>query len=102
MNSYERKVFGNYKWWHRNISRQGFQINGYVHAYPDIIAMTHSDKILVIEPKGDFLENESKQKANAGMKWSSLAGKNSAILWCLSQDSQIIPEPTPLIVLWKL
>ncbi len=92
----------NIKWWHRNISRQGFQINGYVHAYPDIIAMTHSDKILVIEPKGDFLESEFKQKANVGMKWSSLAGKNSAILWCLSQDIQIIPEPTPLIVLWKL
>ena len=81
MNSYERKVIwelsslNNIKWWHRNISRQGFQINGHVHAYPDIIAMTHSGKILVIEPKGDFLESESKQKATVGMKWSSLAGK---------------------------
>jgi len=82
MNGYERKVIwelsslNNIKWWHRNISRRGFQINGHVHAYPDIIVMTHSGRILVIEPKGDFLESESKQKANVGMKWSSLAGKN--------------------------
>ncbi len=81
MNGYERKVIwelsalNNIKWWHRNISRRGFQINGHVHAYPDIIVMTHSGRILVIEPKGDFLESESKQKANVGMKWSSLAGK---------------------------
>lgn len=81
MNDYERKVIwelsslNNIKWWHRNISRRGFQINGHVHAYPDIIVMTHSGRILVIEPKGDFLESESKQKANVGMKWSSLAGK---------------------------
>ncbi|WP_418626694.1 DEAD/DEAH box helicase [Anaerosinus sp.] len=81
MNGYERKVIwelsslNNIKWWHRNISRRGFQINGHIHAYPDIIAMTHNGKVLVIEPKGDFLESESKQKANIGMKWSSLAGK---------------------------
>lgn len=38
MNDYERKVIwelsslNNIKWWHRNISRRGFQINGHVHA----------------------------------------------------------------------
>lgn len=81
MNEYEQKVvwalssLGNIKWWHRNISRRGFQINGPVHAYPDIIAMTESGKILMVETKGDHLDNdESKEKAKIGHQWASLAG----------------------------
>ena len=81
INDYERKVvwqlssMDNIKWWHRNISRLGFQINGAVHAYPDIIAMTESGKILMIETKGDHLDNaESKTKAVIGSKWDSLSG----------------------------
>lgn len=81
VNDYERKVvwrlssMDNIKWWHRNISRLGFQINGAVHAYPDIIAMTESGKILMIETKGDHLDNaESKTKAIIGSKWDSLSG----------------------------
>lgn len=67
MNEYEFKVvwalseLGNVKWWHRNISRLCFQINGPVHAYPDIIVMLHSGKILMVETKGD--------------QWAKLAGK---------------------------
>ena len=83
MNEYERKVvwalssMEQIKWWHRNISRQGFQINGSTHAYPDIIAMTVSGKILMVETKGDHLDNdESKEKARIGAKWASLAGSN--------------------------
>lgn len=39
VNEYERKMvwalssMDNIKWWHRNISRLGFQINGAIHAY---------------------------------------------------------------------
>lgn len=82
MNDYERKVIwelsslDNIKWWHRNISRRGFQINGHVNAYPDIMAMTKSGRLLVIEAKGDHLENsESKEKAKIGAKWESLSGR---------------------------
>jgi len=65
----------NIKWWHRNIARTGFNINGYINAYPDIIAMTESGKILMIEPKGDHLENtESKQKVEIGRVWQNMAG----------------------------
>ena len=65
----------NIKWWHRNIARTGFNINGYVNAYPDIIAQTVSGKILMIEPKGDHLENtESRQKVEIGGVWQSMAG----------------------------
>ena len=81
MNEYERKTVAelssmeNIKWWHRNISRLGFCINGAIHAYPDIIAYTHSGKMLLIETKGDHLDNdESKAKAKMGEKWDSLTG----------------------------
>lgn len=81
MNDYERKMIWalssmpNIKWWHRNISRLGFMINGSTHAFPDIIAMTTSGKILMIETKGDHLDNdESKEKAKIGQQWDMLAG----------------------------
>ena len=81
MNDYERKMIwalssmSNIKWWHRNISRLGFMINGSTHAFPDIIAMTTSGKILMIETKGDHLDNdESKEKAKIGQQWDMLAG----------------------------
>lgn len=33
----------NVRWWHRNIVKRGFRINGYMNHYPDIIIMTHGD-----------------------------------------------------------
>ena len=84
MNDYERKMIWalssmpqKIKWWHRNISRLGFMINGSTHAFPDIIAMTTSGKMLMIETKGDHLDNdESKEKAKIGQQWDMLAGSN--------------------------
>lgn len=53
----------------------GFMINGSTHAFPDIIAMTTGGKILMIETKGDHLDNdESKEKAKIGQQWDMLAG----------------------------
>jgi type III restriction enzyme len=85
-NEYEKKVvwelsaLDNIKWWHRNIVKKGFAINGAVTAYPDLIAMTTSGKILVIETKGDQLKNdESKIKSETGAKWAakaSMTGKS--------------------------
>lgn len=82
MNEYERKVvwelsaLDNIKWWHRNISRKGFAINGSVTAYPDLIVMTTSGKILLVETKGDYLDNdESKSKAETGAKWASMVDR---------------------------
>lgn len=79
-NEYEKKVvwelsaLENIKWWHRNIARKGFAINGAVNAYPDLIAMTNSGKILLIETKGDQLKNdESKIKSETGAKWAAKA-----------------------------
>ena len=81
MNELERRTvfqlssMENIKWWHRNISRLGFMINGAVHAYPDLIVMTTSGRILMVETKGDHLDNaESKEKSETGAKWDSLSG----------------------------
>lgn len=79
---YERKVvmelssLNNVKWWHRNMARKGFAINGAINAYPDLIVRTESGKLLLIETKGDQLENsESREKAETGAKWAEMAGR---------------------------
>lgn len=81
-NEYERKVvmelssLNNIKWWHRNMARKGFAINGAVNAYPDLMVRTESGKLLLIENKGDQLENsESREKAETGAKWAEMAGR---------------------------
>lgn len=82
MNEFEFNVvwalsaLDNVKWWHRNISRLGFCINGYVSAYPDIIVMTTNGRILLVETKGDHLDNtESEQKARIGDMWDRESGR---------------------------
>jgi len=80
MNADEREVIwnvvseGNIRWWHRNISQTGFNINGYVNTFPDFIVMTESGKILMIEPKGWHLDNsDSMHKAKVGRIWQNMA-----------------------------
>lgn len=66
----------NVKWWHRNMSRKGFAINGFVNHYPDFIVMTKSGKIVLIETKGDHLDNEAnRKKLELSRTWQSLAGE---------------------------
>lgn len=66
----------NIKWWHRNISRKGFVINGFVNHYPDFIVMTKTGKIVLIETKGDHLDNEeNRKKLELSRTWQSLAGE---------------------------
>lgn len=65
----------NIKWWHRNNSRQEFCTNGFVNHYLNFIVMTRNGKILVIETKGDHLENrETKDKLVEGRAWQNFAG----------------------------
>ena len=82
VNGYESRVawelsaLSNIRWWHRNISRRGFAINGAVTAYPDLIVMTESGKLLLVETKGDHLKNdESKEKAEIGVTWAAKASQ---------------------------
>ncbi len=82
INDYEKKVIyelaslDNVKWWHRNISKREFAINGAVTAYPDLMVMLTDGKMLMVETKGDHLDNpESKAKAETGAEWASQAGR---------------------------
>lgn len=82
VNGYESRVawelsaLSNIRWWHRNISRRGFAINGAVTAYPDLIVMTESGKLLLVETKGDHLKNdESREKAEIGATWAAKASQ---------------------------
>ena len=83
MNETEQKfimnltAFENIKWWHRNISRQEFFINGFINHYPDFMLMTTNGKIIFAETKGSHLNNEdTAQKSKLGHAWSQKAGNN--------------------------
>ncbi len=82
LNDYEKKVvfelasLPNVRWWHRNIVKKGFAINGAVTAYPDLIIRLNDGKTLMVETKGDHLDNpESKAKAAIGSEWANQAGR---------------------------
>ena len=65
----------NIKWWHRNMSRKGFVVNGFINHYPDFIVMTKTGKIVLIETKGDHLDNEqNRKKLDLSRTWQSMAG----------------------------
>lgn len=66
----------NIKWWHRNMSRKGFVVNGFINHYPDFIVMTEKGKIVLIETKGDHLDNEqNRKKLSLSRKWQEKAGE---------------------------
>lgn len=65
----------NVRWWHRNIDRRGFFINGFLNHYPDFLVMTKAGRLLAVETKGDFLANDdSLDKLELGNQWASMAG----------------------------
>lgn len=81
MNDFEHRVINavaglpNVRWWHRNIERHGFYLNGFINHYPDFIVMTEKGTIVLIETKGDDRDNsDSKDKLRLGRKWQELAG----------------------------
>lgn len=87
MNNFEEKVImeigtaDNIAFWHRNLERgKGFYINGFkANHYPDFILQTKSGKIILIETKGDHLDNtDSEAKCRLGTEWEKQAGQNYA------------------------
>lgn len=62
--------------WHRNPQNSGYCINGFINHYPDFILKTKSGKYLIVEPKGDHLDNDdSKNKRLLGQHLVSEANK---------------------------
>lgn len=81
MNQFERQVLdvivslNNVRWWHRNIERKGFRLNGFINHYPDFIVMTKKENVILVESKGDYLDgDDSKTKLSLGRAWQAAAG----------------------------
>ena len=82
----------NIKWWHRNISRQGFCINGFINHYPDFIVMTQSGRIILVEPKGEQLKNDnSREKIELGDAWRHAAGNQYRYYMVFQDGDNLLP-----------
>lgn len=78
-------------WWHRNISRQEFMLNGFVNHYPDFIVKTSKGNIILIETKGRHLDNtDSEQKAKLGKIWQNNTDSKFKYFMVFEDNSQII------------
>ncbi len=67
----------NVLFWHRNPSRTGFCINGYINHYPDFIIQLKSGITVILETKGDDRDNsDSRTKLELGKTWANKAGEN--------------------------
>jgi type III restriction enzyme len=94
MNNFEEKVImeigtsSNIVFWHRNLERgKGFFINGFkANHYPDFILQTKSGKTILIETKGDHLDNtDSAAKCRLGIEWEKQAGHDFAYFMIFDQ-----------------
>lgn len=83
MNNFERDFITeiasleNIKFWHKIIEKKGFYLNGFVNHYPDFLIVTESGKRIIVETKGDHLDNsDSVKKLKLGKIWATKAGSN--------------------------
>jgi type III restriction enzyme len=83
MNHFELEVahdiaaLDNVIFWHRNIERRGFCLNGFINHYPDFIVVTRRRNVLLVESKGDDRNNEdSAQKLRLAQAWEKKAGQS--------------------------
>ena len=98
MNKLEQKLvveltaLPNVRWWHRNIAKQDFAINGFIKHYPDILIMTKSGKIICAETKGDHLKNDdSREKIALGQAWRTAAGKDFRYYMVFENEENLLP-----------
>ena len=98
MNKLEQKLvveltaLPNVLWWHRNIVKQDFAINGFTKHYPDILIMTQSGKLICAETKGDHLKNDdSREKIALGQAWRTAAGKDFRYYMVFENEENLLP-----------
>ena len=88
----ELTALPNVKWWHRNISKQGFCMNGFINHYPDFIVMTQSGRIILVEPKGEQLKNDnSREKIALGDAWRHAAGNQYRYYMVFRDGDNLLP-----------
>ncbi|MAE87819.1 MAG: restriction endonuclease [Flammeovirgaceae bacterium] len=74
----EIAALDNVVFWHRNLERgKGFMLNGFdKNHYPDFIIYTKSQNLILLETKGDYLNNEDSQMKNLlGKRWAEKSGE---------------------------
>ncbi|MCU4158265.1 DEAD/DEAH box helicase family protein [Carboxylicivirga sp. A043] len=85
VNNFEQKVImdiaslENVLFWHRNLEKgKGFALNGFKNDhYPDFIIYTQNGNLILIETKGDHLDNDDSRSKNLlGKKWAEKSGDN--------------------------
>lgn len=88
----------NVKWWHRNMDRMEFCINGYLNHYPDFIVMTNGGKVVMIETKGEHLtsNDDSRAKAELGKIWQAHAGAQYRYYMVSAEAIASNPDATSL------
>ena len=83
----------NVRWWHRNISRSGFCINGFINHYPDIMIMTNNEKIIFVETKGEHLKNDdTKDKISLGKAWRHAAGNQYRYYMVFKDEDKLLSD----------
>ncbi len=88
----ELTALPNVRWWHRNIARHGFCINGFIKHYPDVMIMTQSGKIVFVETKGEHLKNDdSRDKIALGQAWRNAAGSQYRYYMVFREGDNILP-----------
>ena len=88
----ELTALPNVRWWHRNIARHGFCINGYINHYPDVMIMTQSGKIILAETKGEHLKNDdSRDKIALGDAWRHAAGNQYRYYMVFRDGDYLLP-----------
>ena len=88
----ELTALPNVRWWHRNIARQGFCINGFINHYPDIMVMTKSGKVIFVETKGEHLKNDdSRDKIALGQAWRNAAGNQYRYYMVFRDGENLLP-----------
>lgn len=76
----------NIRWWHRNHQTRGFNLNGPIKHYPDFIARTQSNTLVLIETKGEHLKNDdSDTKVELGKLWQDCAGRDYRYIMVFDQ-----------------
>ena len=88
----ELTALPNVRWWHRNIARQGFCINGFIRHYPDIMVLTKSGKVILAETKGGYLKNDdSRDKIELGKAWQRAAGSMYRYYMVFRDEESLLP-----------
>ena len=88
----ELTALPNVRWWHRNIAKHGFCINGFINHYPDIMLMTNSGKIILVETKGEHLKNDdSRDKIFLGQAWRNAAGSQFRYYMVFADGAEPLP-----------